>query len=601
MEQADLDLACAWALVDELVAGGVEHACVSPGSRSTPLALAFARHPGLTVHVHLDERSSAFFAVGLARASGRPVALACTSGTAAAEYLPAVVEASQSRVPIAVLTADRPPRLRGTGANQTIEQPGLYGVYTRAAIEMPLPETEGQDSWWRQAAREALDAMYGDPPGPVHVNCPFEEPLTPSDDVALPPPTTERPDLPRRAEAELTAEEGDRLAAEISGARGAVVMGAWPGDLSAEATFWGAQLGWPVIAEPTSTGRRPGEALAAGQALLGDTAWAEAHRPELVIQLGAVPTTRAAQAFVASAERLIVADRWHLDPDPERHASWRLAVDAEALRDALRTRPIDQAGGVALMGEHTEVAARELWEGRLHPAPGEWREGWRAADVAARSSLDSFLDGVDEPFEPRVARDVAAWIPDGGTLFVGNSTPVRDLDLAMAPRDGLRVLANRGASGIDGLVSSALGIASAGPRSGPSEWGRPQTTVALIGDLSFLHDLGAVAWNARRGIDLIAVVLSNGGGEIFSLLPQRELAEHRELFVTPHGADLGALVEATGAGHARVERAGELVPALDRAREARGLRVVEVVVNPARALELRAELRAAVASAVHGS
>ena len=597
MEQADLNLACAWALVDELVAGGVEHACVSPGSRSTPLALALARHPDVTVHVHLDERSSAFFALGLARASRRPVAIACTSGTAAAGFLPAVIEASQSRVPIAVLTADRPPRLRGTGANQTIDQTALYGVYPRAAIEMPLPETEGQDSWWRQATREALDALVGDPPGPVHINCPFEEPLTPTAGFSLPAPTTERPELPRRPDAELTAEEGDRLAAEISGTRGAVVMGAWPGDLSAESAFWGSTLGWPVIAEPTSTGRRPGEALAAGQALLGDADWAGHHRPELVIQFGAAPTARATQAFVASAERLVVADRWHLDPDPERQASWRLAVDAEALREALRTRPIDQAGGVALLGEHTPDAARELWEGRLHPAPAEWRDAWSTADARARSALGAFLDGVDEPFEPRIARDVAAWIPDGGTLFVGNSTPIRDLDLAMTPRDGLRVLANRGASGIDGQVSTALGIASAGPRSGPPEWpGAP--TVALVGDLTFLYDLGAVAWNARRGIDLIVVVVANGGGEIFSLLPQRELPEHRELFVTPHGADLGALVTAAGAGHERVARADALVPALDRAREAGGLQVVEVTVDPARALELRAELRATVSAAI---
>ncbi|MGZ5289197.1 MAG: 2-succinyl-5-enolpyruvyl-6-hydroxy-3-cyclohexene-1-carboxylic-acid synthase [Actinomycetota bacterium] len=598
MEQADLNLACAWALVDELVAGGVEHACLSPGSRSTPLAVALARHPDVTLHVHLDERSSAFFAVGLARASRRPVAIACTSGTAAAEFLPAVIEASQSRVPIAVLTADRPPRLRGTGANQTIDQPGLYGLYVRGSIEMPLPETEGQDAWWRQAAREALDPLLGDPPGPVHINCPFEQPLTPSADVGLPAPTDERPELPRRPDAELTAEEGDRLAAEISGARGAVVMGAWPGDLSGEAEFWGGALGWPVVAEPTSTGLRPGDALSAAQMLLGDARWVAAHRPELVVQVGATPTSRASQAFVASSDRVIVADRWHLDPDPERHASWRLAVDADALREVLRTRPIDQAGGVALMGEHTEGAARELWEGRLLPPPPEWREGWRAADAAARSALDAFLDGIKEPFEPRIARDVAAWIPEGGTLFVGNSTPIRDLDLAMAPRDGLRVIGNRGASGIDGLVSTALGIASAGPRHGPVEWTRPQATVTLVGDLSFLYDLGAVAWNARRGIDLIVVVVANGGGEIFSLLPQRELAEHRELFVTPHGADLGALIGATGAGHARVTRTDELVPALDRAHEARGLQVVEIVVDPARALELRSDLRAAVSAAL---
>ncbi len=227
----DLSLACAWALVDGLVRGGVRDACLSPGSRSTPIAVALARHPSVQLHVHLDERSSGFFAVGLANASRRPVIIACTSGTAAAEFMPAIVEASRSRVPLLALTADRPPRLRGTGANQTIDQVGLYGGYVRECLDLPVPETSGQESWWAQSALQALEATRSDPVGPVHVNCPFDEPLTPSPDVTLPPPDHDQLDLPRRPEAALTDEEADRLAGIVSGARGAVVIGGWPGGL----------------------------------------------------------------------------------------------------------------------------------------------------------------------------------------------------------------------------------------------------------------------------------------------------------------------------------------------------------------------------------
>ncbi|HET6712942.1 MAG TPA: 2-succinyl-5-enolpyruvyl-6-hydroxy-3-cyclohexene-1-carboxylic-acid synthase [Actinomycetota bacterium] len=589
MDVADLNLACAWALVDGLVGGGVRHACISPGSRSTPLALALARHPTVDVHVHLDERSSAFFAAGLARATGTPVAVACTSGTAAAEFLPAVVEASQSRLPLILLTADRPPRLRGTGANQTIDQVGLYAGNVRDDLDLPVPEAAGQEAWWRQAAREALEAASGDPVGPVHVNCPFEEPLSPSLDVALPDPTGEALELPSRPAADLTVEEADRLAGLVSGARGAVVIGGWPGAASASASFWHEVLGWPVLAEPTSGARLPKHALTAGQSLIGDMGWARTHGPEIVIQLGAMPTTRATQAFVASADRLIVADRWHLDPDAERLATWRLAVDPDALTTALHDRPVEQLGvGIAITGGHSAEELDDLWARRLMPPPNGWSEAWRVADKKAREALDGYLDGLDEPFEPRIARDVAAWVPTGGTLFVGNSNPIRDLDLAMSPRSGLRVLANRGASGIDGLVSTALGVAA----------GSQGPTVALLGDLTFLYDLGALSWNARRGQDITFVVVSNGGGEIFSMLPQRDLPEHRDLFVTPHEADVGGLTTAAGAAHRLVERATDLEPSLESASRDGGLQIIEAVVDPERSVVWRSELREAIASAL---
>jgi 2-succinyl-5-enolpyruvyl-6-hydroxy-3-cyclohexene-1-carboxylate synthase len=584
MELGDLSLACAAALVDGLVAGGATRATVSPGSRSTPLALALARDPRIDVRVHLDERSSGFFALGLAKASGRPAIVACTSGTAAAELLPAVIEASQSRVPLVVLTADRPPRVRGSGANQTIVQPGMYDGYVRTSLDLPVPTTEGQEAWWRQAAREALESMTEDPIGPVHLNCPFEEPLAPSTDAPPPDRTDERlPDRERPA-AELDPTEFDRLLDLVSGARGVLMVGGLPQSLSADSEFWSTLMKWPILAEPTSGARGPSSSLAAGQSLVAST-WARWHTPDVVIQLGAYPTTRASQRFAASAERLVVADRWHLDPDPDRLASWRLAVDPDAFPHSLARHPVAQGGvGIALTGDRPQDELEELWRGRVDPAPIEWTAEWSAADDLARRTLDELIDGWEEPFEPRIARDVAAWIPEGGRLFVGNSTPIRDLDLAMAPRGGLTVLANRGASGIDGLVSTALGVAAA--RRGP--------TVALIGDLSFLHDVGAVLWNGVGDVDLVLVVANNGGGHVFSLLPQVGLPEHRRLFVTPHAVDIAAVCAAAGAGHRRVERASDLLPALDQAAGAGGLQVVEVMVDPELGLRRRLELHEAI-------
>jgi 2-succinyl-5-enolpyruvyl-6-hydroxy-3-cyclohexene-1-carboxylate synthase len=553
----DVSLACAWALVDELVASGLRHACLSPGSRSTPLALALARHPDVELHVHLDERSSAFFALGIAKSTLRPVAVACTSGTAAAELFPAVVEASQSRLPLVLLTADRPPSLRGTGANQTIDQVGLYGRYARAYLEPPVPSELGDAEAWREAGRDAAEAMHP-VPGPVHVNCPFDEPLTPSETSQF--QTSGERSRPSRRALEATPDEIDRFLELVSGARGVALFGGRPTIDDRPARFWSEVLGWPLIAEPTSSARRPGIALAAGQALLGSR-WLDDLRPEVVAQFGAAPTTRASQGLVASAPELLVVDRLHLEPDLGSRATLRLHLDPGELS----------------------------FDDRLPmPAPAEWTDTWRRDDGLARNAMDAYLDGLEEPFEPRIARDLAARVPEGGTLFVGNSSPVRDLDLAMAPREGLRVLANRGASGIDGLVSTALGIAAA--EHGP--------TFALIGDLSFVHDAGGLLWSSKRGIALTIVVLNNTGGQLFAQLPQRALAEHEQLFLTPHGLDLGAMCAAAGVEHERVERSSDLIPALARTKESGGIAVVDVTIDVERQRHRREELGSAIDAAL---
>jgi 2-succinyl-5-enolpyruvyl-6-hydroxy-3-cyclohexene-1-carboxylate synthase len=556
----DVSLACATALIGELVEHGMRHACVSPGSRSTPLALALERHPGITVHVHLDERSSSFFALGLAKALRRPVAVACTSGTAAAELFPAVVEASQARVPLYLLTADRPPRLRGTGANQTIDQVRLFGAYTRAYLAPPVPTTSHDALAWRRAGREAVAACGGPKPGPVHVNCSFEEPLVPAGDlVEVPPRDAGRVSLPDRNPEPLAADV-DRAAEELSGVRGVVVAGSnwWmpPGQVAILAS----QLRWPLLAEPVSGLRQPSWALAAGQALLGSDRFLERHRPDVVLQVGATPTTRATQRFVAAAERLVVVDLFHMDPDPDRRATWRVQADP----DRLATRLIH----------------------RVQPAPDDWKAAWTDRDDHARRAMDGVLDATDEPTELRVARDLAAAVPEGGTLFVGNSLPIRDLDIAMSPRDGLQVLANRGASGIDGLISTALGVASAG--TGP--------TFALIGDLSLLYDVGALVWNgARLAADLAIVVANNRGGAIFGALDQRTLPERDRLFVTPQDVDIGAVCAAARVGHHRVEQMSAFDGSL---RDAGGIRVIEVAVPAERSRRQRAEVQTAVDAAI---
>jgi len=572
MTLGDRNLDCAWALVDELVREGVVHACLSPGSRSTPLALALDRHPATAVHVHLDERSAGFVALGIAKATGRPVVVACTSGTAAAELFPAVVEASQSRTPLVVLTADRPPRLRGTASNQTIDQVELFGRYARGYLEPPVPTEAGDEvEAWRAAGSAAFGAAWDgvEPrsqrvgaPGPAHVDCPFEEPLVPSVGWTPSGPASAA-GRPTRAYAAVARSYPAFTDAVAGVDRGLVLVGERPAaDPSILALA--EHLGWPVAAEPTSQLRREGT-LAAGQALLASDVWSSAMAPDAVVRFGGLPTSRAAlRASESAPSRIVVAPEHALDPDPEGTATLRL----------VEGRP-----GIAA----------ELLEG-VPPARGAspWREAWSRADRAARAALDEALDGSEEPFEPRIARDVATAVPDGGTLVVGSSMPIRELDLAMAPREGLRVLANRGASGIDGLVSTAVGVASSG--TGP--------TVALLGDLTVLHDAGALLWNARRGTDLTIVVPNDGGGTIFSFLPQRELPEFERLFETPHGLDLGALARAAGAGHELVERGSEVGPAVARAIASGGVRVIEVTVDAEANRRHHDELHAAVDAAV---
>jgi 2-succinyl-5-enolpyruvyl-6-hydroxy-3-cyclohexene-1-carboxylate synthase len=570
--EGDIALACVTALLDGLVGGGVAHMCMTPGSRSTPIALAAARHPGIRLHVHVDERSSAFFGLGIAKASGKPVAMFCTSGTAAANHFPAVVEACMARVPIIVMTADRPPELHGVGANQTIDQQNLFGRYVKWFCDTGVPVAgERERHHWASFGVNAIShSVRFPPPGPVHLNLPFREPLLPSGSGTDSPPIT----YTTSTTSDRPVDNLPAFLREVSTGHRVVVVAGRLRIPPAGLIDLCAERGWPLLAEPlsgrreTSPERDRGGALSAGTLLAADAGFREQCHPDLVIQVGAAPTSRGVQELVRGADRLLIIDPDGLVADPDRRATLTIDDDPEDVVAALRA------------STSSLPATRPQWHGE-----------WHAADLKVREAVDELLDSWDEPFEGRIARDVAAAIPDGGVLFAGSSMPVRDLDTYMTPRTGLRVLANRGASGIDGLVSTAFGIAEV---SGP--------TYALLGDLSVLHDASGLLWGARRGPGAVLVVVDNDGGGIFSMLPQASLpeAEFELLFGTPHGLDLEAIARAAGAGVRTVDSARVLVPAIHEAATSGGVQIVRIRVNRRRAVELRGEVSRAVAAALAG-
>jgi 2-succinyl-5-enolpyruvyl-6-hydroxy-3-cyclohexene-1-carboxylate synthase len=575
-------------VVDELVRCGLREAVIAPGSRSAPLAMALfdrasAGGPaGLRLHVRIDERSAAFLALGLAKASRRPVALVCTSGTAAAHFHAAVIEADEAGVPLVVLTADRPPELRGTGANQTIDQLKLYGGAVRWFAEAGVPEQRpGMAAYWRSLACRAWAMASGEAggfPGPVHVNVPLREPLVPgaADGGAWPEPLDGRPDgapwmyhpagsRPPVRTFTRSPDDG-RLVLEWA-ERGVVVCG--DGDYDPLPLLGLAEAaGWPVLAEPSSNARQGPNALSAYGYLLDSPAFIAGHRPDVIVSAGRPGLSRGQQAFLRGAP----------GPVPARHVV--LAQGPGRWADPARTAT-EVTAGIALSGG---------------PGPGlnsAWLAAWQRADAAARRAADGILDADEALTEPRLARDLAAALPAGALLWAGSSLPVRDLDQQMSPRGGLRVLANRGTSGIDGLVSSAIGAALAHQAAG----GGP--AVALLGDLAFLHDAaGLMLGSSEPRPDLCLVVVNNGGGGIFSTLEQAAFPDSFErLFGTPHGTDLGLLARAAGLPHVLLDKAAGLADAL----RGDGLRVVEVRTDRTAGAELRERMRRACGSAVGGA
>jgi len=519
-----------WAetLVAELVAGGVDAVCLSPGSRSTPLTVAFAEHPDIEVFSHLDERSAAFFALGRARRTGEPTPLVCTSGTAAANYHPAVIEANQSGVPLLLLTADRPPELIDSGANQTVDQEKLYGDAVRWYRDMPEPEAEPRKvRMLRTTAARALAESTGADPGPVHLNCRFRKPLEPTpvpdDDPAGVPAgwaggddaAEVGRDGPFVTTSQGIAAPDERTVRRVQDAlraaeRGLIVAGPADQGLSAESLErLVSATGFPVLADPLSDLRfgphvdRLDVPVCGGyDGYLGGGSVDEWGDPDVVVRFGSSPTSKPLRHYLRDAD----CQQFLVDPtggwsEAEFTATDLLVADPDATADALS-------------------------DGTLGGGESAWRERFAKAEQIHWDAVDDFV--AETYWEGGVLSDVAALAPDPATLFVSNSMPIRDMDRFGRPHDAdLTVLGNRGASGIDGITSTALGAGSA----------TADPLVLVTGDLAYYHDMNGLLALGRCEVDATVVLINNDGGGIFHMLPIEDHPTFEDQFRTPHGLD----------------------------------------------------------------
>lgn len=578
-----------WAqlLVEELTRCGCRYFVISPGSRSTPLVVAAARHPAVTARVAVEERGAAFHAVGYGRAAGRPAVLVCTSGTALANYLPAVVEAAQDQIPVLVLSADRPPELQAAGANQTIAQRGIFGSYTRWSAELPVPAPRIDPRVVLTTVDQAVFRAVSAPAGPVHLNCPFPEPLEPE---PVPEPLVAgaagarwqagtEPFTTYRETASDAAPPGEAVSALLrlieGSRRGLLVAGGLPRGCGGAVAALAAHLGWPLLGDVTSGVRgTPGLQL-----LLQSRSGRELLRPDCVLQFGShVVAKQYLELVAAAAPRLAQVAASPERLDPSHSAALRVVADPRRVAHRLRLRcprppASDYAASVRAAGARARAALAE-WSG-------------------ARRSLD----------EPTVARLVAAAAggPPACGLFGASSMPIRDLDTFATPLPaGVAVAANRGASGIDGAVASAAGFAA----------GLERPVIALLGDLSLVHDLPSLSQLREVPAGLVIVVLNNRGGGIFSLLPLAQVREpgfdelFERYFATPTDVEFRDVAAAFAMHYARPRTPADLQRHLTAAanRAADGAHtLLEVTTERAANAAVHAELRDLVERALRKS
>jgi 2-succinyl-5-enolpyruvyl-6-hydroxy-3-cyclohexene-1-carboxylate synthase len=554
------------AFADELARCGVAGACTSPGSRSTPLVLSLAREGGIATTSHVDERSAGFFALGLTKATGRPAVLACTSGTAAANYAPAVIEAAEARLPLIVLTADRPPELRDLGAGQTIDQIKLYGSAAKWFVEVGThTATPERLRWMRQLACRAVWTAMDGRAGPVHLNLALREPLVLDEELGEEPGRGGRPDgAPWTARVTTGQDPGPLVAWLREQRHGVIVAGREePGPRAGAdhpAARLAAALAWPLLADPLSGARHGGAAIAHYDALLRNREWAAGVTPECVLRIGDLPTSKPLRQWLAGLDgvpqaALLPDGAWH-DPD----ATLQTVFD-------LRAGALD--------------AIDEVWH-----ADAAWLGRWRDADArAARALADTLGPGLNEP---RVARELATAVPDGAHVVVAASMPIRDVETFWPVDAPARALANRGANGIDGTISTAYGVAAA----------TPDAPVYLhIGDVALAHDIGGLLAGKRLGVPLTIVVVDNAGGGIFDFLPvatQRDAFEEHVL--TPTGLEVERVAALYDARYREIGDVEALRGAL--AERPSGTTILHVRTDRAENVELHRRCWAAVARAL---
>ncbi len=537
-------------IADELARCGVTDAVISPGLHSGVLAHALYEHPDIRLHVRIDERSAAFLALGLARASGRPVAVACTSGTAAANLHPAVLEGHHARVPLLVLTTDRTSDLRGTGANQTTDQVKLFGSAAPFFAELEYaPATEQLARTWRSVVSRAVGAASG---GPAHLNILLREPMMVTEDTAErdgPLIAATRPAGAPRTRVVRAVPQPHEL--DIP-ARGVVVVGDAAADPDAAVAF-AERAGWPLLAEPQSGARYGANAITTYGYLLSHPGFRAKAHPQMVVSVGRPGVHLALTDYLGYAPELVVVDPEADWADPTRTASQVIPA----------LGPVNQPD-----------------------TDPDWLRLWRDADKAALGALDSTLDAA-EVTESRIARDLVDALPPESLIFVASSMPIRDVERTMRPRRDVRILANRGLSGIDGAVSSAIGAALA--------YEGPGRTCALLGDLSLLHDQnGLITGAGAARPDLVIVVVNNNGGGIFSMIPHGPDDGFETFFGTPHDVSVEHVAATAGWPYTRARTMPELHAALD----AGGPRLVEVCTDRQGNAEFHRALAGAVGAAV---
>jgi len=566
-----------WAdlIVEELIRCGVDFFCLAPGSRSTPLAAALARNPKARTLIHFDERGTAFAALGYARATGRPAAWITTSGTAVANGLPAVVEASVDGVPMVLLTADRPPELRQTGANQTIDQPDIFGDYVRWRFDLPAPDANVDPAMVLTTVDQAVYRSRRAPHGPVHLNLMFREPFLPDEgDEPLPGPerwrsgqepyTRYAATKPAVDEAEIEALWETLRPAE----RGLIVAGRLSSRKQGEAVLRLADaLGWPLLPDVGSQVRLGADSKNLSpyyDALLAVEEFAGTHTPEAVLHIGGRALSKRLEQFLARSRPnpYVVARDNPFRLDPGHLVTHSVEADVmdfcATLSRIASERPSESAAG--------------------------WTDGWRDASKSAGGRMDQLLSETEKLNEPLVACLVSRHIPEGHGLCVASSMPIRDVD-TFAATDGVSVTvaANRGASGIDGTVATAAGFAR----------GLGGSVTLLIGDLALLHDLNSLAM--LRRIPVVVVVINNDGGGIFSFLP---VAGHGEFFEpyfgTPQGVGFESAARMFGLAYKQPRTAAEFIGAYKTACAHDGSTLIEVTTNREENVRLHQELLAGI-------
>ena len=515
-------------LVDEWVRLGVAHAVVSPGSRSTPMAIALASNSKIALHVFHDERSASFAALGIGLQSGTPAVLLCTSGTAAAQFFAAVIEANYAHVPLLVCTADRPPELQGVGAPQTINQTNLYGTFVRKFIDVGLAD-DAKSSKWRTIARDAFSATVGVNRGPCHVNLPFREPLV---GVAGSLPVADSHSPVRMSADVATASERKKLSLALRAERGVIIAGNGI-DQPRFILELAAKLKWPVVADPRSNCRVAPESShgamvsSCADVVLRHQPSAESLKPTVVLRIGDPPVSKVVNQWLAQcgAEQIAVTQQPSL-VDPDKVVTTHI------------------------VGSFNELFM-EMSRGADSRSETEWIGAWKRCEKNARTALDEELSKQTQLTEPLCAVTVSEAIAAGTNLVVSSSMPVRDLEWFAPPRDGVRVFSNRGVNGIDGVVSTAVGVALSSK----------SPTALLIGDIAMLHDSNGLLNLIRRDAQLKIIVIDNEGGGIFSFLPQAQAMEgdqFEQLFGTPHSVDFAALAKTHGIAFTWVSTAQEL-------------------------------------------